>query len=161
MTAVPSADFRRDFPEFANVAAYPEPVVNFWLGVADLMLSTTRWGNLRNLGMQMFAAHNLALEKLATNTAARGGVPGMASGAITSKSVGPASVSYDTQASVSPDAGHWNMTIYGQRLYQMIRMFGAGPIQAGIGVSPFGAGFFNGGAWPGPYYPPATPTNPA
>ena len=50
---------------------------------------------------------------------------------MSAKSVDKVSVSYDTQASVSPDAGHWNLTIYGQRMWTLIQMFGAGPVQFG------------------------------
>lgn len=36
------------------------------------------------------------------------------------------SVSYDTSATLNPDAGFWNNTRYGAEFYQLITMFGAG-----------------------------------
>ncbi|ECC3368559.1 TPA: DUF4054 domain-containing protein, partial [Escherichia coli] len=43
-----------------------------------------------------------------------------------SKSVDKVSVSYDTSATLNPDAGFWNNTRYGAEFYQLITMFGAG-----------------------------------
>ncbi|ECY4647086.1 DUF4054 domain-containing protein, partial [Escherichia coli] len=41
-------------------------------------------------------------------------------------SVDKVSVSYDTSATLNPDAGFWNNTRYGAEFYQLITMFGAG-----------------------------------
>ena len=151
MAVVPVATFRATFPEFSSTAAYPAPVVEFWLTIADLMLSATRWGRLRDLGMQLFAAHNIAIEKQAQKTAAIGGVPGVNTGPVSAKSVGPGSISYDTAAAMNPGASHWNLTTYGTRFIWMVNLFGAGPIQVGVGCTPWwSAGWGNGGAWPGP-----------
>lgn len=144
--AVTADQFRQNFPEFASEAQYPPAVVNFWLDVADKMLSPNRWGRMRDLGLQLFAAHNLFLERQAMNTAGNGGVPGANTGPVSQKSVGPGSISYDTQASVSENAGHWNMSTYGTRIWSMMQIFGAGPLIVGVSASPP----FNTGAWPGP-----------
>jgi hypothetical protein len=151
-TAITSVEFRVNFPEFASAAQYPDDVVTFWIAAADLMLSVSRWGLVRDMGVQLYAAHNLSLERAAMNAAANGGVPGAASGAVSQKTVGPASISYDSPSAAAKDAGDFNTTIYGQRLWRMIQIFGSGPIQIGIGSAPVGIGgaFFNGGAWPGP-----------
>jgi len=45
------------------------------------------------------------------------------------------------------NAGHWNLTVYGTRFIRFAKMFGAGPIQIGIGYNPSP---FGGPAWPGP-----------
>lgn len=146
MTAVTAATFRKNFPEFASVAAYPAGPVDFWLGVADAMLSR-RFGSMRDYAMQLFAAHNLALEKAAQKTASKGGVPGANTGAVSQKSVGPGSISYDSQSAIEENAGNFNLTTFGTRFYQMLEIFNAGPVQVGVGCAPW---WINMGAWPGP-----------
>ena len=38
-------------------------------------------------------------------------------------------ISYDTTAAMEPDAGHWNLTIYGVRYVRLVNMVGAGGMQ--------------------------------
>lgn len=146
--AVTPTSFRTNFPEFASVAVYPESGVAFALEVADLMLSRTLWGRARDLGLQLFAAHWLVLGQQAAAAAAAGTSPGANSGPMSSKSVGPASASYDTAVACDPAATHWNLTTYGTRFWQMVQIFGAVPMQIGIG---YNATPFSGGAWSGPW----------
>lgn len=146
------SQFRTNFSEFASVTAFPNSTVQFWLTVADKFLARNgRWGCLRDLGVQLFAAHNIVIEARARQIAVDGGIPGTNSGAISEKHVGPAGVSYDTASAAELGAGHWNLTVYGTRLIHMARMFGAGPVQIGIGISPpFVGGGGGYGAWSGP-----------
>lgn len=153
--SVTTAQFLLDFPQFdTSTVTDPDLVqispdsITFWLGVADKMLSPTRWGNMRDLAQEMFAAHNVILEVLSTRDMDVGGVPGVATGMVAGKNAGDLSIAYNNQAVLEPTASHWNYTIYGQRLYRMMMVFGAGPIQVsggGIGCG----GFF--GAWQGPW----------
>jgi hypothetical protein len=129
--------------------------------------ANTRWGissptpdvpptTLADYAIGLFAAHNLALEQLVEAQAALGAPPIGQTGVLSSKSVGPASASYDVSAATYEDAGYFNMTIYGRRLWQLAMQVGAGPIQIGIGIAPPFSGAFagNGGAWIGPWpYP--------
>lgn len=138
--------FRQDFPEFLDPGRYPDPAVTFWLTMAGLMLNVSRWVELLDIGTELFIAHNLALEVQAQETAANGGVPGLTTGAVASKSVDKISISYDVSAGIEAGAGHWNLTIYGTRLMKLINMIGAGPIQIGIGYyDPMSSQ----NAWPG------------
>lgn len=123
------AAFRTAFPEFASETAYPDSLVTFWLTVAGKMVSATRWGDLLDQGIQLFTAHNLVLERQAAKSAATGAVPGGASGPVNSKTVDKVSVSYDTAAAMEPNAGHWNLTTYGQRYIRLANMFGSGGLQ--------------------------------
>jgi hypothetical protein len=154
------ASFRTDFPEFGSVPAYPNAVISYYIALAGLMLSPTRFGGpgsatassppttIYDFATELFVAHHVAIEKQAMNASAGGGVPGITTGPVTSKGVGPVSVSYASGDVISKDAGFWNQTMYGLRFWKMIQIFGAGPIQIGIGCSPYGVGF--GAAWPGP-----------
>ena len=151
------ATFRQDYPEFASVALYQNSAVAYWTTVAGLLLRTERWGvgstaatapptTVLDVATELFVAHNLAIEKMAQDAAKRGGTPGVSQGPVSSKSVGGVSISYDTTAGIDKDAGHWNLTTYGTRLHWLMLMFGAGPVQVGIGCDPFG--WFGAGGSP-------------
>lgn len=149
MAAITPAQFRADFPEFASSVAYPNSQLTFWLNFAYVMLNATRWGRSLDMGAELFVAHNICLEARAQADAARGGIPGQQVGPINSKSVDKVSMGYDTSSGIEVGAGHWNLTIYGTRFVRMMKLFGAGPVQVGIGQVPSG----NGPAWPGPGSP--------
>lgn len=74
--------------------------------------------------IELLTAHNVVLERRAMDEAANGANPGQAQGAISSKSVGPVSVSYDTAIAAVENAGDLNLTIYGQRLAKLTQAFG-------------------------------------
>ena len=146
---IDAAQFRKDFTEFNSIAAYPDSGVTFWLGVAYLMLRPERWCTLLDTGAELFAAHNLALEAQAVKTAKAGGVPGIQTGAVSSKTVDRVGISYDAQAGLELDGGHWNLTIYGTRFLNMARMAGSGGVQLGAGCDFAGAILGGGGFWEG------------
>lgn len=139
------AQFRADFPEFASTTTFPSPAVTFWLALAGQMINTDRWGPSAadpwpggdppdrtpyDLGVELFIGHNLILEALASQSVAAGALPGLTNaGVIASKSVDKVSISYDSQAGIEKDAGHWNLTLYGRRFYRMLMNMGAGPLQ--------------------------------
>lgn len=141
---ITAASFRADYQEFANTVRYPDAMVNYWIMIAKMLLNQQRWGAASaqassppttqiDVGYELFVAHNIVLERRALDEAARGAVPGISQGPVSAKSVGPVSVSYDTQASITTDAGHWNETIYGRRYIYLVNMMGAGPVQVGPG----------------------------
>lgn len=141
---ITTASFRIDFPEFTSDVLYPDSVLNYWLNLGGLLLNADAWGisaatatnpptALFDIGLELFAAHNIVLEKQAANAAATGGDPGLNTGPVASKAVGPVNISYDTQAGIAADAGHWNLTTYGTRFIKLARMMGMGPVQVNIG----------------------------
>lgn len=144
---VSSQQFRVNFPEFASTTTYPNGQVEFWFGFAYNFLNSHRWGDSIDYGAQLFTAHNLALEARAGAESAAGGIPGGQVGPLSSKSVGPASASYDIGSGAEEKAGHWNLTTYGTRFIRLSKMMGAGPLFVGVGYDPDP---LNGPAWPGP-----------
>jgi hypothetical protein len=118
--------FRSHFPEFADAETYPDTQVQFDLDIASASLSACRWGNMLQAGVELMTAHMLALSRYAQVGAAGGGVPGMASGLVTSKSVSKVSVSRDVNVTAIEGGGPWNYTIYGQRFWWMARLVGIG-----------------------------------
>lgn len=125
--------FRENFPEFANDTSYPDAQVQFWLDVAYKRLPACKWDDLLDLGAQLYTAHNLTLERQAGKAAASGGVPGINSGPINSKSVDKASAGYDSAVASIEGAGNYNITTYGTRFYELMLIVGAGAIQVGTG----------------------------
>lgn len=141
--------FRADFPEFANTVNYPESMLTFWRNLAYLLLNADRWGDVLDVGVELYMAHNAALEYQAFKQSKRG-VPGTAVGMLTSKSVDKVSAGYDVSKVADEFAGSYNLTTYGMRLWRLIQQFGAGPIQVGAGPGcPQPPGAF--GTWWGPW----------
>lgn len=143
---ITAQQLRADFPEFNSSSVYPNAQIEFWLNLAYNMLDATRWGKMLDVGAELYVAHNITLEARAQAESANGGIPGQNTGPLSSKSVDKVSASYDTGAAIQEGAGHWNLTVYGTRFMRMVRMFGAGPVQIGIGAVPSGSGL----GWPGP-----------
>lgn len=127
-SSLPSpTDFRRDFPQFSDETKYPDTQINFRLGLADNLLREEVTGKqMFPYLVGLFVAHYMALWLADKNAAAMGGAGGSTNGVQASKSVDKVSVSYDTGATLNPDAGFWNNTRYGAEFWQLIIMFGAG-----------------------------------
>lgn len=168
---VTPATFVQDFPEFGNQSAYPPAVVAYYLALANILLNACFWGGpspnappagtpvsppqaLIDFAAELFVAHNLVLEYTAQKAASTGGLPGTQTGAVSGKTVGPISVSYDNGATAlgTGEEGDYALTVYGKRLWRMIQMAGAGPLQLGLGVAPPWSAFTPGafGPWLGP-----------
>lgn len=122
------SDFRRDFPQFADVAKYPDLQIQFRLNLADIQLigEGVTGKQLFPYFADLYVAHYMYLWSLDSRAALVGAPGGSTNGVQSSKSVDKVSVSYDTGATLNPDAGFWNNSRYGAELYQMITMFGAG-----------------------------------
>lgn len=143
--AVTAASLRAAFPAFASTTKYPDAMIALWLPLAVGMVNADRWGESTDLGVMLYAAHNLALESQATADGVAGRSPGGRVGVLSSKGADGISASYDVGTSTEKDVGHWNLTTYGTRFIRLSRMFGAGPLQVGPSL-----GESSGGAWTGP-----------
>lgn len=147
--SVTVASFRGHFNEFASGTRFPNALIEYWAAIAAQLVSPDRWGNLTDVGIELFVAHNLSLERRALDEAARGATPGASPGIVSDKAVDKVKVGYDTQGGAELGAGHWNLTIYGTRYIRLARMMGAGPVQVGIGSAPAGTAV---DAYQGPWY---------
>ena len=118
------ATFRAVFPEVGDAAKYPDVQVQYYLDFAVQSLRPEAWRNLIGRGTGLFVAHYLAMSAISR----AGTVPGRGQlGIVASKSVGPASISYDNSAiSAQADAGHWALTSYGLMYWELMRMVGTG-----------------------------------
>ncbi len=125
------SSFRNDFPEFVSSAAYPDSGITYWLNLGVQLFSPAVWSTLVDTATELFIAHNLVLEQQAANSANNGGVPGINSGPLNSKSVDKVSAGYDSGASTLEGFGNFNLTTYGTRLAWLVNMAGIGGIQTG------------------------------
>lgn len=120
---VTAAQFRTDFPEFADTARYSDGMVSFWLTYALAMLNADRWGSMLDHGVKLMLAHQCVL------AAKNGKAPGGIVAPQTAKAVDKVSVAYDTASVQLENAGHWNGSTYGIQFLQLARMMGAGGMQ--------------------------------
>lgn len=121
--------FRSSFPEFADDVKYTDSQINYWGALAECTTSKPRFECAYDNVIFLYIAHSLALAQKNILQSGFGGVPGGDSGAISSKAVGSASVSFDSTASSEGDAGHWNQTIYGRQYIRLLRLFSQGCYQ--------------------------------
>lgn len=150
--AVDYAKFVTDFPEFANATTYPKPTVEFYLALGGELLGP-RWGTLISFGLELFVAHNLSVEYEARRAAARGQNPGAVMSPVTGGSVDKVSYQRAAGSILDPKNGHWNLSQYGLRYIQLVKMVGAGPVQvhgagAGGDVFPWAGPGINTTGWP-------------
>lgn len=123
------AVFRTNFPEFADTSVYPNGQITFWASLAEKMLPVALWGDVWTQACNLYVAHEITIAAQNVKSAAVGGAPGQAGGIANSKTVGSATISYDSATQSEKDAGWWNRTSYGIQLYRLIKIFGAGCVQ--------------------------------
>lgn len=133
--ALTVAQFRDSYPVFGNAAEFPDSQIEYWLQEGSNMCDANRWGNLLALGVGFFTAHYLTIMKRLNMSGANG-----QAGLVLSKTVGKASVDYDTTATAVKNAGPWNATTFGQNFIEYARMVGSGGWQATgpLVVPPYG-----------------------
>lgn len=124
-----NAKFRTDFPEFASPEKYPDSLLTFWGGVAELQVRECVWKRMQPVGVELYVAHVITLEAQNSQAAQVGGAPGMSGGVASSKTVDRASITFDAANTAEKDAGWWNLTNYGKQFIRLARIFGAGAIQ--------------------------------
>lgn len=118
--------FRAAFPEFADTEVYPTAVVTFWATLAEAQVRARVWKSQWPVGVNLYVAHELVLAAQNQKTSQYGGAPGTFAGPANNKTVGGASVGYDSQVTSEKDAGYWNLTNYGKQFIRLARLYGAG-----------------------------------
>ena len=121
MTVAPDS-FRISRPEFSSVTDYPDATIAAQIASAELRVKSDVWGDLRDQGIELLVAHNLALSTRARKNVATGSAGGL----VASKSVDKVSISYDTSMHTYQGAGAFNLTLYGVEFWQLANMMGAG-----------------------------------
>lgn len=144
--AVTESDFRGAFPAFKDPLAFTPEQINFYLTLGYKMHNAERWGDLLDFGVQLWTAHSLSMDA----ASARAGDVGAMTGNVTSMSADGVSWSRDFGSVVDPAAGHWNLSTYGVRWRDMMRMMGAGPVY--VGAPSLMEAYLSGGGWPGPWW---------
>ena len=128
---VTASSFRTMYPEFVSTDTYPDATINVWLPIAEQFVNGTEWGwnDNADLGVCLVLAHFLSLGQRNILASGKGGIPGSNVGAVASKSVGGAAISYNTALTAVEGAGEWNATTYGQRYATLRSFYGAGAFQ--------------------------------
>lgn len=130
------AAFRDSFPQF-SAELVPDARVQFHLTVAGKLLPAKRWDDLLDQGLGLYVAHQLTLELEVRK--AQGGTGGIdaAAGPVTAETKTVGSMSHAVtragasgQGSALVNAGQYNNTIYGQQLWQLMQIVGAGGLVA-------------------------------
>jgi hypothetical protein len=121
--------FRESFPEFADTALYTDGMLNFWSCFATRMVNCGRWKSQTLMGIYLYVAHEITLAAKDYKTASMGGAPGGNAGMVNTKTVGPVTVGYDTEAVAERNAGWFNSTSYGRQFFRLARIFGSGAVQ--------------------------------
>ncbi len=133
--------FRKQLPAFADATVYPDPAIAMAIAVADKVVSSDPnvWGDLRDYGVALLAAHNLALDARDTRAAKAGKIPGASLGIESSKSVGGVSVSYSNPlAGATAAMGDYALTVFGIRFYRLAKQMGMGGFQSAGEPAPGG-----------------------
>ncbi len=120
------AQFRLDFPEFANITKYPDSQLYFWAGYMQTVMDAARWGNRLGYGLSLGVAHFATIAAQNAAQGAAGYTPGVIAGVVSSQSAGPISESIDTQVTAEIDGGSWNATVYGSMYLRLARQVGIG-----------------------------------
>lgn len=155
--ALTPAQFRTDFRSFADKDKYTDQTVQLYLNLAFASLSPTAWGQFYVQGMELFAAHHLVIDARDQQVEVTGGTAGNATGRVSSKGVGGASVGWDSGSTAERDAGWWNLTTFGTRYFRLVRLVGMGGAQLGGNPGAIAEGVQSNsggppaGGWPGPF----------
>lgn len=124
--------FRSDFPEFGETpgtGAYTDARIDFWLAIGGKLLTSDRWDDLLDHGLELFVAHHLTMDAANQRAAAANSAIGQVTGPLASKAVDKVSAGYTTGAVTLENAGHWNLSTYGIQFWQLMRMVGCGGMQ--------------------------------
>src|SRR5215471_7162046 len=133
--------FREDYPAFADAGRFPDEEIQHWIDIACAPPNSTpavnkyRWGQFYQLGLELFVAHNLAIQDMMVQRAGppgSGATPGgyygytpiVGTGVVASKSVNGVSLSYDNQIGMEQNAGWWGQTPWGNQYLYYLRLAG-------------------------------------
>ncbi|WP_406610883.1 DUF4054 domain-containing protein [Agarivorans sp. JK6] len=122
MALITVADIKARFPEFNEVT---DPRVQVFIDDAELQLGACPTDeNKRKLLVAYMVAHLLKRSNDAIKT--KGAAP---SGALSSRSVGDVSVSFQSDAAPSSNAAaYWAKSSYGQEYWRLLRKFCGAPV---------------------------------
>jgi hypothetical protein len=140
-SGIPTSDvtdpptFRLHFPAFADTTTFPDPQVQFFIDMATVMCNPVVWCQLRQMGVELLTAHFLTMQQWMMQGAAGGGVPGMATGIASSKSVSKVSVSYDQTTGTTEGFGPFMYTVWGRQYAWYAQLAGTGGYET-LAVAP-------------------------
>ena len=123
------AQFRLDFPEFADEDVYTDSMCSFWSVLGEQINSVEVFGSAYTALIELFTCHNLSIQARNIDASAVGGIPSGDGGAISSKTVEQVSVDYDSVSTAISGGGDFNSTSYGRQYLILRRQFTCGVMQ--------------------------------
>lgn len=126
-------EFRIALPAFADVERFPSAQLALWLDLAAAQVPAARWGDLRDQGVLLLAAHHLTLMAAAGKAVdGTGGLDAAGGGVVSeSKTVGGVSKSVTRgggATGVDARAGQYNDTSWGRQYWALASTIGAGGV---------------------------------
>lgn len=112
------------FPANEAFQTLQQETFDFWVAEAYSRLNADRLGTQLDFAALLFVAHSVTMDAKSPG--------GSVVAPLSSKSVGGASGSYDLGAVTFNDAGEFNATVYGQRLWPILR----GAAMGGLYIPP-------------------------
>lgn len=110
------ADVRNAFPEFTSNSEYPDAMISFQ--ITNSLLTINRFGQIDDITLKQLAlyltAHRVVFSKRSSLKDTDSVSP------ISSKSLGEASVSYQSSNTDSLLQANYNSTNYGQQFWDML-----------------------------------------
>lgn len=128
-----TANFRIDFPAFADVATHSDAVIDRFIAKATQRLSAPTWASAIDEAIGYYAAHLLALR----DRQAAGGIAASAPGAVTAANARAWGVSYGATAATKPNDPDADLkqTSYGMQLIELRSRIPAGrPFAMNLGL---------------------------
>lgn len=116
------------FPALANGSNFPKATVCFYIPHAYAQLNMWRFGGELDYAAMLWVAHTMVLDAQTMAAANAGGIPGDPPAPTTEKHVDKVGKGMDPNLTADPNAGILNATVYGQRLWQMMKMYLGGPL---------------------------------
>jgi len=117
--AVTAASFKAD-PRFSEFAAVADAMIDVWLTSTRQDLNADRWGSKYDEGLKFLAAHSMVMAGVVVSSSS-------ASPTVSSKTVGPVTISYAV-GSAGGSGDELESTTYGQIYLRKRRTIVRGPM---------------------------------
>lgn len=136
-TVIDFAEFRGQFPEFADAAKYPDSQIQFMADLAATFIDQKNSpcrilrGDRLKMATRLMVAHLMALAAVQKKAGAMGAPGGGSTGFVTSSTVGEVSVA--KLAPPATDGWQWWLagTPYGQQLWALLELLAVGGMTFG------------------------------
>lgn len=119
--------FRLDFPQFSDETKYTDSMCAFWSELGESVNSPEVFPDeVYTKLIELYTAHHIVLQYKDIFTSGVGGVPVGDAGAMTEKSQGDVSYTFDGASASIANGGQFNVTEYGRQYLQLRNIYAKG-----------------------------------